>query len=98
MDNAFRAKLKAFAEKLPEMVARKTATLGAELLTRVKDKTPVDTGAAREAWRLTIEGSGFEARAVVSNPLPYVAALENGSSAQAPLGMVALSIEEMKKR
>lgn len=95
--SSFRASLRRFAKKtLPEAVERKVDALGAELLQRVKEKTPIDTGTAREAWTLTKEGEGFRRKATLSNPLPYVKELEQGSSNQAPLGMVAVSIEEMK--
>ena len=68
-----------------------------QMIEKVKDKTPVDTGAAREAWELSLEGAGLSRTAKVSNPLPYAVELEHGSSSQAPLGMLALSIEEMKR-
>ena len=33
---------------------------------------------------------------VISNNLPYITALENGHSRQAPFGMVAVSIQEVR--
>jgi len=35
---------------------------------------------------------------VISNNLPYITALEDGHSRKAPLGMVKLSIEEVKQK
>jgi hypothetical protein len=92
----FSSKLRVFEKSLSRAYAAKVEALGAELLEKVKEKTPVDTGAAKEAWELKLEGDGFDRKAIISNGLPYVAELEYGSSSQAPLGMLALSIEEMK--
>ncbi len=96
--SSFAEQLRKFDRRVEQAYERKVEAMGRELLQRVKDKTPVDTGAAREAWTLELSGAGFDRTAKVSNPLPYVAELEHGSSSQAPLGMVAVSIEEMKKR
>ena len=95
--NAFNAALRNFAQKtLPAAVERKVDALGAELLQKVREKTPVETGTARDAWELRKEGQGYGRVVRVVNPLPYVAGLEHGTSTQAPSGMVAVSLEEMK--
>jgi hypothetical protein len=80
------------------VVANKVDSTAAELFQRIVEKTPVDTGAAREAWEMEVNGSGLNRTATIRNPLPYALLLEHGSSEQAPLGMVAVSIAEITKR
>lgn len=79
------------------------------LLSKVQMKSPVDTGAFRQAWTVT-EESPFHF--VVSNDKPYALVLEyglypqnpvngkgktvNGYSLQAPKGFARISIEEVK--
>ncbi|WP_195238668.1 HK97 gp10 family phage protein [Romboutsia sp. 1001285H_161024_C4] len=41
------------AEKnVPHEISKLTAILGSDLLSRVKDKTPVDTGALKNDWKM----------------------------------------------
>lgn len=87
-----------FAKKLAKAVENRTDAKARELFLRIKANTPVDTGAARDAWELRFEGDGFSRRAVISNPLPYVAELEHGSSSQAPVGIIGPSIREVSDK
>lgn len=50
------------------------------LLEDLANETPVDTGLARDSWKLDI-GSG---KAVISNDVEYIESLNNGHSKQAP--------------
>lgn len=66
---------------------------GRELFTKIVDATPVDTGRARDGWE--IDEAPLGGITWIENSVPYIAELENGSSKQAPAGMVIKSIEEM---
>ena len=57
-----------------------------EMLIRVVERTPVDSGQAKESW--VREDTGF------SSYLPYINRLEDGYSDQAPNGMVRITLEE----
>lgn len=64
-----------------------------EAATRIRYRTPVDTGAARKNWKATIDGNVF----YLLNDLktvPYIRRLEYGWSPQAPRGMVRLTASE----
>lgn len=51
----FEREIKAFAEKrLPEEVVKLQRMVSLELLTRVVDRSPVDTGRLRASWQLSI--------------------------------------------
>lgn len=102
---------------LPELLR----TVGLEILKRVIQKTPVDTGRARGSWQVLIgaapttetgvlDKTGSQALQAglavlanvkafdviyISNPVHYVVYLENGSSKQAPAGMVDVTLAEV---
>lgn len=118
-----------FAKKLPqEHLVPFHKKLVLEVLTRVVQKTPVDTGRARGNWQTTINtlptgetgetdtssyvgggsatiNKGLAALAHlkpyqvvwISNNVPYILALERGHSKQAPKGMIALSLREIRE-
>ena len=68
------------------------AAVAEEAFSRIVRRTPVDTGAARDAWRITAKGStNYE----ITNPKPYISRLEKGWSGQAPSGMVRITLEEV---
>lgn len=62
-----------------------------EVYDRIVRRTPVDTGTARDGWVLAQEGSV----ATINNDVPYIDELEEGSSKQAPNGMVRITLEEV---
>ncbi len=64
-------------DKATETHLQKQAT---KLLTTLKDKTPIDTGEAREGWKLS--GSGD--KRIISNDVEHLRYLNEGSSRQAP--------------
>lgn len=100
-------------------------TIALEALSRIVQRTPVDTGQARANWQVQIGGSGFDVTTqtdaggnvsisrgseviasyqhredfpviTIYNNLPYIGRLEDGYSGQAPNGMVALTVTELK--
>ena len=67
----FNRALDRFAQKtLARATEHTVRQSGERLLERIRENTPVRTGAARDAWTMRIEGSGFSARVVISNPRP----------------------------
>lgn len=98
-----------------------------EIQDRVIDRTPVDTGAARASWNLTVRTPDLTVKEApkkrgrkaaleaarslrkelpdfdpysdmiwLTNATPYILRLEHGSSKQAPVGMVAVTIAEVE--
>lgn len=63
---------------------------GAAILDRVVRRTPVASGTARDGWTAQSTHSEF----IIENAVPYIGVLEEGSSSQAPTGMVRVSLEE----
>lgn len=59
-------------------------------LERVRAATPVDTGAARDAWHLRKDGNTVQ----IVNDKDYIAELNAGSSRQAPRYFVEKAILE----
>ena len=58
--------------------------------------SPVDTGAFRAAWTVTVPDKPFQ-NGVIENSTPYGPALMHGHSKQAPNGWVANAIEAATK-
>ena len=79
-----------FRQDLERGLAELTRRVAAEIADRVSRRTPVDTGRARDGWVLSGAGHSY----TVQNPVPYITALEHGHSAQAPAGMVAVTLSE----
>lgn len=71
-------------------------------------RTPVDTGAARSSWDYSFSNNGGVLEGTINNYVPYIGILENGrvigkdgkfyGSEQAPKGMVAISLQNIKER
>lgn len=59
-----------------------------------RDKTPIRLGRARSGWKKRKTPQG----AVVENRVIYIDKLEQGSSKQAPRGIVAPTIQEILRR
>ena len=62
------------------------------LFDRIVDRTPVDTGACRDAWEMYFED---EDTCIFSNGVEYVSFLEDGWSKQAPRGMIQITLDEI---
>lgn len=63
--------------------------------------TPVASGRARRGWRVTGNpqiGSGAITRVVIQNPVPYIAVLDQGTSRQAPNGIVEPAVRRTTRR
>ena len=58
-------------------------------LKRIKRRTPVDTGKARDSW--SVEDDGIYS----SDDAGKIMALENGHSDQAPAGMIKITTAEI---
>ena len=84
---ALRPQLKRIEEKQARLLAN-------DIFRGVKDNTPVDTGRAKRGWRLLRRRFGF----IINNYVPYIGYLEQGSSKQAPRGMVKPTLERLKAR
>ena len=50
------------------------------IVNALKDATPIDTGLARDSWRINLLKENVE----IINDVPYIEYLNNGSSKQAP--------------
>jgi len=62
----------------------------AEFLDRLRDKTPVRTGALQDGWGQTQKAEGIE----IWNVEPYAAFVNNGTAYQRPQRMVERTIAE----
>lgn len=80
---------KAFAQLRKQLKKAPIAAMN-EAFTRIKRRTPVDTGRARESWVLD-----FGKRSEITSDLHYMEALEFGYSKQAPQGMLRITAREM---
>ncbi|WP_115746919.1 HK97 gp10 family phage protein [Escherichia coli] len=92
-----------------------------EILSRIVEKTPVDSGRARANWQVSLnvvpggydddafdksggtaiskgQAEALKAQAedsvYIVNNAPYILKLEEGSSTQAPSGMVTITVQE----
>lgn len=89
-------------------IAKAVQGISFKVLASVVKKTPVDTGMARNSWNIS-EGKintslinsvrdkiSGKKDVYITNSINYIMKLENGSSKQAPKGMVAVTINELK--
>lgn len=76
---------------LEEDIDNLIADVAKEVLSRVKDRTPVDTGYAKSRWTIDTTDSGFD----INNDADYISYLELGHSQQAPAGMLGITMEEV---
>ena len=76
-----------------EAVAEMLKEFEREFMERVMRRTPIDKGKAREGWQSQVN----KEQLVISNDVPYIGELENGSSKQAPSGMLRITVEESQQ-
>lgn len=72
-----------------------------DLVAELRRNTPVDTGRARRGWTKTTDKPGLaisNQRIVVDNQVPYIIYLEEGSSKQAPNGIINKSISNTLRK
>ena len=65
-----------------------------DLFYEIRRRTPVDTGNARDSWEFHKDANGDIS---IVNDVDYIIYLEEGSSQQAPSGMVRTSIAKVIK-
>jgi hypothetical protein len=66
--------------------------LADEVESIAKSNTPIKTGNARNNWKKSVSPDTF----VVSNRVPYIQRLEDGSSKQAPRGIIGPTLTQIK--
>lgn len=71
-------------------IARFSQELGAEIKRTLEQRTPVDSGKAKNSYTIQFDLGGF----VISNYVDYIVALEDGHSAQAAYGMNRITLED----
>lgn len=88
--------------------AKALDALSFKLVAGFVKKTPVDTGNAKNSWNITedkidtsilnsVRGNISGKNDIyITNSINYILKLENGDSKQAPKGMVASTINELK--
>jgi hypothetical protein len=59
---------------------------------KLVETTPVDTGKARDGWKLTKKSKGF----LIENPVSYIKKLNTGSSKQAPAMFIEQALLDTK--
>lgn len=68
-----------------------------DLLRNLKRETPVDKGTARRGWKYDKQPKGDKVKTinrVIVNEVPYIEYLDQGSSKQAPNGIVEQAISK----
>jgi len=70
---------------LKKAISDEIRALTSTLQEEIKQRTPIDTGRARRGWQQRQDGG-------VVNRVPYIGALEQGRSRQAPSGFVKQSV------
>lgn len=99
-----------YEELVNKGVVRALQTITFKLHEKIVRRTPVDTGAARASWHVSVGQVQYQTKGntlaavsldkveqiYITNAMEYISALENGHSQQAPEGMVALSIAEIE--
>jgi hypothetical protein len=79
-------------KKQEEAVSISKNAVSNKLVSALRDRTPVDTGEARDGWRIDAAGN-------IMNAVEHIAALNNGHSKQAPAHFVestVMSFEAVK--
>ena len=61
-------------------------------LKKLVETTPVDTGLARDSWKLTKKSRGFS----IENSVSYIKTLNTGSSKQAPAMFIEQALLDTK--
>lgn len=84
--------LKNIAEAHGALIRQHVASKAAEVKHRLQEATPVDTGAARDAWQVSSQGD----KLIISNDKEYISELNAGSSRQAPSHFVEKTVLSVK--
>jgi HK97 gp10 family phage protein len=86
LENEFDRINREVMKKMDEELAKKTDNL----IDKLKEATPVDTGLARASWVL-VKNLSREKRYTIMNNVPYIEQLNNGSSKQAPKHFIEMT-------
>lgn len=78
---------------LEQKIEAQVRLLAIKLHSDLREATPVDTGRAQDGWEIDLSGDNPEIR----NDVPYIGALNNGHSKQAPALFVEACIERAKR-
>lgn len=105
---SFSLSIRQFSDGCKKKAEKVTAGVVDELLATVTDRTPIDTGFAKESWRMEVYEEGYRYR--IYNTAPYFYVLEyglfpnppingtgktiGGYSTQAPKGIVGVTVVE----
>ncbi|MFY9342220.1 MAG: HK97 gp10 family phage protein [Planctomycetota bacterium] len=98
----FKAGLDAFQQEVKAKALDLQRRMVAEVFAGVVQGTPVDTGHARQGWKIEANGAAativniqFGDRVRVLNDVPYVEFLAKGSSKQAPPGWIQAVVDRV---
>ena len=86
--------LKQFNKEASRKVDRLIDKVSNDVLIVARDKTPIRLGKARRGWKKRKTNRGT----VIENRVLYIDQLEQGSSRQAPRGIVGPTIQEITRR
>lgn len=108
MAGNFSASIRQFADKTKQRALEVTEEVVTEMTATIIDRTPIDTGNAKDGWEIEQYEDGYRYR--IFNKVPYIGVLEyglfpnppkegtgktvGGYSTQAPAGMVGITIAE----
>ena len=106
---SFKKDMEKFTSKAEEAANKIFRGTALDLFGKIILRTPVDTGRAKGNWGagLNRPGNGSVSGTVatakignslfLTNNLPYIKVLEEGSSTQAPQGMVKVTVAEFQR-
>lgn len=77
-------------DAINEKLQRFIAEFQGEFVSRVENRTPVQSGNLRNNWVTTSTQGGFE----LTNRMEYASAVEFGTSKMEPRGMIRTTLEE----
>lgn len=80
--------------ELQKELGRFVEEVMSDTLDVARSKTPIRSGQARRAWKKTGRGQGSR----IENRTPYIGRLDQGSSRQAPNGIIKPTLDEVSKR
>lgn len=108
---SFSDDLRKFAKKTNQSIDKTIRAATTSIFTAIVLRTPVDTGRARANWNYSTTSPDESVtdsttykpiktkpglKHILTNNLPYIEVLENGSSKKAPSGMVKVTVTEFE--
>ena len=86
--------IKKLTEALQKAVEATVESTAEVFQQSAKKNTPIRSGNARRNWNKSTRSEGFS----VENRVPYIERLEQGSSKQAPRGIVRPTLRETRRK